>query len=299
MKPAEPAPYQIAKDRLTAIPTEIVLDPGAGVGRVIEAGKGKARLSDLTVRGPARYGAGDDYSAIATLTGDGNGYSATRVTVGGLHVAFRCCDYDRQDVCLQDCRVHGHSIGNTQDWVFGVLGRTAGRLTIGGGLFSGGGSHTKPNKSHRIYIGRECSVGIDGTRFRENWCGREIQCYDGTPEEVKAWLAAGHKFRKPEYWHVRKVRIERLLLPAGQLGSYHAIESNPLVTSEFEDCWIHNDYCCINAQGDVVVRGGVLEGKGAGIRAMRSGIRIELHGVENRCAIPVDKQGFDVKVVRS
>lgn len=301
VKPREPAPYQLTPAKRPNLPSLIDLVPGAGTARVVEVSGGrKVGLPEgLDIAGPASYEPGDDYSAIATLTGDGNGYNATGVRVNGCHVAFRCCDHDRQDLCLDGVIADGRNIGTTQDWVFGVLGRTAGHLTIGQSTFTRGGSHTNPNKSHRIYIGRECSLAIDGACFDGNWAGREIQCYDGTSKEIAEWKAAGHTFRKPEYWHVRNTTIERLLLPAGNPGSYHAIESNPLICSEFQDCHIANDYCCINAQGDVKITGGVLEGKGAGVRAMRGGIRIELHGVENRCKVPVDTQGFDVKVVRS
>lgn len=296
IRPAEPAPFQLGSSRPNYAGSDLRLEAGAGVGRVFEVTAGKAKLANFSVTGPDAYKPGDDYSAIATLTGDGNSYKATRVHINGCHVAFRICDGDHQDVCLKACIVDGRNIGVSQDWVFGVLGRTAGKLTIGGeSVFTRGGSHTNPNKSHRIYIGRECSLAIDGMHSYGNWAGREIQCYDGTPEEIK-----GKTFRKPAYWHVRNTVIERLALPAGQLGSYHAIESNPLICSEFEDCHIANDYACILAKGDVRISGGVLEGAGAGVRAFRDGITIELHGVENRCKVPVDTAGHSgVKVVRS
>ena len=243
-------------------------------------------IEDVIVAGPKTYLGGDDYSGVCTWTGDGNGYTCRKTIARRLNVAFRCCDNDRQNITLDHCIVDSRLIGINEDWVFGLMGRTAGIVKIIKGQMRGGGSYRNPNKSHRIYIGHATSLDIDGWHSYGNIAGRDIQVYDGENLPPST----------PLFWNVRNTVIESHKLPG-----YSAVQSNRLIESHFENCVISNEYCCIEANGDVHIKDstllGAADGYSAGVRAMRDNIRIVLENVDNRCPIPVDFAGHaDVDV---
>lgn len=297
VKPAEPAPYQLAPNRLLAIPERIALELGAGTGRVIEAsGKGKAQLKSTEVSGPRIFGPDDDYTGLALLTGHDYGYRATDCRMNGLHVAFRACGGYRQNVCLQGCTIDSRLIGNTQLWVFGFMGGTAGELIIGDSLFTRGGSRLIPkdgnggrNQSHRIYIGTSTSLAIDGCDFTDNIAGRDIQVYGEWPDPDTGKVA------KPRYWHIRNATFAKHVL-----DGFVSIQTNPYVLCELENVDVTNDYEAIWAYGDLTIRDSVLRGKGIAVRAMRSDITVRLENVQTPgIATLVERGGHaGVKVVR-
>ena len=291
MKPAEPAPYQLHPDRLIAVPQRIALESGAGTGRVIEAsGRGKAQVKGVEVSGPVAYGPKDDYTGAALLTGHGYGYKATDCRMSGLHVAFRACGGYRQNVCLQDCTVDGRLIGNTQLWVFGFLGGTAGELIIGGSRLIPPDGNGGRNQSHRIYIGTSTSLAIDGFEATDNIAGRDVQVYGEWPDPDT------NKVAKPKYWHIRNATFGPHTLPG-----YVSIQTNPYVLCELENVDVTNDYEAIWAYGDLTIRDSTLRGRGIAVRAMRDGITVRMENVKAEgFATLVEKGGHSgVKVVRA
>ena len=274
--------YDLTATKPYTGPNPLKLDAGKGSYRAINVSGAKSNLlRALQVLGPDTYKPGDDYSGVALLSG-GNGLRAVELDALGLHVAVRGA-YDSRALCLASPVIDGDDIGKTQDWVFGVLTAQIGDVTIDHGLFVRGGSKTNPNKSHRLYLSEQTPLALTASEFRGNWAGRDVQVYGQNPEFPDA---------KPGHWYIGHCTFEKLLLPAGQFGSYASIQTNPHVLSEIEDTSVENDYCCIEAHGDTLIRGGMLKGKGAGVRAMRDGIRIELHGVDVACGVPVDTQGL-------
>lgn len=269
------------------------LTPAAGLGtyRFANVSAGKAVVGPLTMQGPGTYKPGDNYSGLCTLTGDGNGYTASQLELLGLHVALRCCDRYDQPICVDQCLIDGQRIGEREAWSFGILGRTFGHLIVGNSRFTGGGSFKVPNECHRIYVGRSCSLAVENVTMEGNLAGRDIQVYDERLDGLPP----------PDFWYVRKSKFGKVEVPGGQMGGYHLLDSNPLILSTFEDCSIHSDYACIRAQGDVLVDGGELIGKGAGVIAAADNIRIELRGVDtSSVARPIDTAGRrGVEVVRS
>ena len=290
MKPASPAPFQVTPKAPYGGPSVLTLDAGAGSARAIEVAGGKVKLPDgLEIKETAPYLAGDDYSGIAMLTGSGHGVSVKGLRTSGLHVAVRGCQGYDQSICLKDPIIDGADKGRKQEWVFGILTAQHGPVIVDGGVFTRGGSLTNPNKSHRLYLAPETPLALTNSVFRLNHAGRDVQIYGGD----------GSK-KPPPYWHIGGCTFERLLLKPPAFGSYASVQTNPLVRSVIEDTVIANDYCCVEAHGDVLIKGGSLDGEGAGVRAMHEGITIELRGVVNACEVPVDTQGLKgVKVVRS
>lgn len=298
IKPAEPAPYQLAKDRLVALPPVVELEAGAGVGRFAEvSGKGKARISGVArIEGPATYEPDDDYTGIALMDRHGIGYATKDLILGGLHVAYRGCDGRRQGICVSGGKVDGAYIGRRELWQFGILARIAGQVIVNGTQFVRGGSSRYPmggeggkNQSHRLYLGTSTSLAIDGAEFTDNLAGRDVQVYGDTPDPDTGKIA------KPKYWHIRNS-----LFAKHELDGYVSIQTNPYVLCELENVTVRNDYEAIWAYGDVTMRGGAIVGKGTGLRAMADGITITLEDVKTSGLTKlVEKGGFkNVKVVR-
>lgn len=283
--PAEPAPYQVTPSAPYDGPMHAQLVAGQGTGRMIEgSGNGSLEgIDGLSVRGPATYSSGDDYSAIAFLSGSSPELDVTNLTLTGLNVGLRGADGVVQTTILRDSLIDGNNIGASQLWVFGILTYQIGPVVAINTDFVNGGSHLDPvggnggkNQSHRIYISNQTPLQLDGCNFTGNYAGRDVQVYGDaqTPHT-------------PEYWE-----ITNCFFDYHTLNGYVSIQSNPLVESVFDSTTVNNDYACIQAFGDIHMRNDcVLNGDGTGILVMADNITLNLDGLTNNCATPIDLNG--------